>query len=87
MIIVAYTYAADIWCPSCIIDQLCKDLNISSFNYDFVDSELALDMIAEEVLSIDRYDEYSFDSDDFPKVVFSTSMDGFEYCSCCHGEL
>ncbi|MFI5405110.1 MAG: hypothetical protein ACHQ1D_01215 [Nitrososphaerales archaeon] len=29
-------------------------------------------------------DDYSYDSDDFPKVVFADQVEGKEYCGTCH---
>jgi hypothetical protein len=90
--VVAYTYKADIWCPDCIVDEVCKDQGIELWDYDYSSAEIALDIIVEGNpekfhKDFDRYDEYTFDSDEFPKAVFSTSMESFEYCCCCHGEL
>lgn len=82
MNIIAYAYRAALYCPDCIVHALPRD----------VLSPAAYDMRAEDVLDqvaaydgIDRYDEYSFDSDDFPKVAFSCE-DG-DTCDTCGKDL
>ena len=35
----------------------------------------------------DREDEWTFDSGDFPKVVFSWQIEDTEHCAECGGEL
>jgi hypothetical protein len=89
MMVVGYTYMADIWCPDCIVEEVCKQNNIHPIPfYNRLDIEAILDDLAKMMPDkFDRYDEHTFDSDEFPKVVFSNSMEGFEYCCCCHGEL
>lgn len=39
--------------------------------------------------SFDRYDERSFDSGDFPKVVFGNQVcdEGHDHCGACHTDL
>lgn len=39
------------------------------------------------VWQINVEDEYSYDSDDFPKVVFADQIEGKEYCGTCHEEI
>ena len=85
MTIVAYTYRAETLCPGCIIAQLIGRGEASP---------AARDMRVEEVLDqiagangIDRDDEHSFDSDDFPKVVLGVSLEEHERCDGCDGEL
>jgi hypothetical protein len=90
MHVVAYTFWADIYCPECITEQvnrlrhICSQEELDSLS--FAGSETRLDYLA-EILGIDRYDEASYDSDEFPKVVFSTSVDSLEHCCICHGEI
>jgi hypothetical protein len=92
MVVVAYCYKADVYCPDCVVEEVCRDAGIEPF--DYLDAEIALDKIAEESVycdnkwgGLDRYDEHTFDSDEFPKVVFSTSCNELEYCCICHGEI
>lgn len=93
MIVVAYAYKADVWCGGCIVDEVCKDQGIEPFD-TFIGSELALDKIAENIsysekmgTEFDRYDERTFDSDEFPKVIFQDQIEDHEYCCSCHSEI
>lgn len=90
--IVSYAYKADIWCGDCVVEEVCKDRNIE--NPEQWDAEQSLDIIAEniswsEIMSqnFDRYDEYSFDSDEFPKVIFADQIEEDEYCCKCHEKV
>jgi hypothetical protein len=77
--IVAYTYKAEILCPDCTWDTL------HGFKYDglyAVKVEDGLTAIARS-RGIDRMDESSFDSDDFPKVIFESDLDVDESCDSC----
>jgi hypothetical protein len=74
-----YTYAAESWCPEHLIDRLV---------FDGVLSPGAWDMTAEEALhqhaeanGITRMDEWTFDSDDFPKVIFHSEVDDATTCA------
>jgi hypothetical protein len=61
--IVAYTFNADIYCPNCIVGAY-------NGNSDDYDAETMLSLLASG-LGIERNDEESFDSSEFPKVVFA----------------
>ena len=82
--VVAYTYRADTYCGDCVLIML----NQGDYGLPAWTTEEALDDIAERV-GLDRYDERSYDSDDFPKVVFADSIGdaGPEYCGRCHARL
>ena len=89
--VIAYTYRADIYCNSCIVDMLPTGDDEQFDGWALADgvamsTEANLDEIA-SAFGIDRYDESTFDSGDFPKVVFSHQTDGSEYCGACHGEI
>lgn len=73
--IAGYTYDANILCPTCILPEFVG--SIHSFNV-----ETSLDMYAKR-FGIDRYNETSFDSDLFPKIVFSIQLDHTEHCGRC----
>ncbi len=85
----AYTYNADIVCPDCIIKRFGDDIEpavVATGN-----AETVLDLAA-TARGIDRYDERSFDSGDFPKVVFGNQLNddpdaGCEHCGDCHEPL
>ena len=79
--IVAYTFRAENLCPTCV-------------KRDVVGHQRAARMWAEDVLDlaadeqgIDRDDESSFDSGDFPKVVFRDQLLVGECCCRCFDRL
>lgn len=82
--IVAYTYNADLYCPHCIEGIALKEMGGAFLAY--TNPEERLDRWAEK-LGIDRQDETTYDSGDFPKVVFRDMLDGTEHCGRCHNEL
>ena len=83
--VVGYAYMADIWCPGCMAESsLLEGVKPASV-------ELMLDDAATR-LGVDRHDEYSFDSGEFPKVVTIGDLDfhgneGIEICYQCWEEL
>lgn len=80
--VVAYVYRAEIVCPKCLRRSLYNEKKISIEMKTFAPEDI-LDSIAEE-LGLNRYDEYSFDSDYFPKVIFSTDAEfGYDECHKC----
>jgi len=78
--IVAYTYQAEMICPEHIVAALPKDV-LSPTAHD-MRAEDVLDQVA-AYLGIDREDEHSYDSDEFPKVVFLDSLTEGDLCA--HG--
>lgn len=78
--IVAYTFTADQFCPACIMAKFNADGRLGD------DVEAVLDWHATQ-LGVDRHDERSFDSGDFPKVVFSSQIEDQEFCGDCGEEL
>lgn len=76
--IVGYTYQADIWCPGCTRNAFIDKLAI---NYGRT-TENVLDAVA-KLHEIDRHDERSYDSDDFPKVIFADGEAEMERCGQC----
>lgn len=76
---------ADTWCPACLIEAM---INLGAA------SPAARDMPAEGILdqcaaasAIDRSDETSFDSFEFPKVVFLRQLPDGATCDHCRMEL
>jgi hypothetical protein len=84
MIIVGYDYRASRYCPTHLIEQLVADGDASPAAIDMNEEEV-LDQIA-GANGIDRRDERSFDSGDFPKVVLSVNTEGEDACETC-GEV
>src|SRR5215217_3593611 len=81
--IVAYTYEAGIYCPGCIKQMFSE----------YVPANVAWELSTEEVLKeaagqegIDYSDPYSYDTDNFPKVVFSSDANDadWEHCANMH---
>lgn len=65
--IVGYTYRAENHLPAHLIEALIAEGRLSP-GARGMDADEALDQLA-AVEGIDRQDEYSFDSDEFPKVI------------------
>lgn len=70
---IGYVYESDLLCPTCIIDV--ANLYPSVGGSDPRDTEDRLDFCAGQ-LKINRSDEGTFDSGDFPKVYVGTPHDG-----------
>lgn len=80
--IVAYTYCADNYCGDCVIDKLDDRYDIPIANT----VEDALYTIG-YANGYDRDEEATYDSDDFPKVVFRDQLEDGEVCGKCGKEL
>ncbi len=71
--IVGYTYNADNYCPKHVVQAMCErigSLRANQFALDTGHAEWDLSALAHAFV-IDREDERSFDSGDFPKVILS----------------
>jgi len=66
--IIGYTYNADNFTPKALIEFMVQIGELSPAAIDML-PEVALNQLA-NVYAIDRDNEYSFDSNDFPKVIF-----------------
>jgi hypothetical protein len=84
MRITGYTYRADNYCPRCM-GKLATDGDRVPGNLYADQVEQILDALA-HTLGVNREDEWSFDSDGFPKVILSTDDDEIE-CGRCGGNL
>lgn len=82
--IVGYTYKADVYCPEDVVKEVCKNQGIEGHGLSHIPEE-ALDLMA-RFRGIDRYEEKTFDSDDFPKVIFADQDEG-DICCICHEPL
>jgi hypothetical protein len=79
--IIGYVYRADTYCPSCtpyMVSQSPEDIGIW-------DTEAFLTTVAER-RGLDRFDEHSYDSDEFPKVIFCDQFEN-DICGNCHEHL
>jgi hypothetical protein len=65
--IIGYTYNADNFTPKALIEFMVQLRELSPAAIDML-PEVALNQLA-DVYCIDRDNEYSFDSEDFPKVI------------------
>lgn len=70
--IVGYTYKADNYLPEALIELMISN-GTASPGARGMSAEDVLDQIA-ATNGIDREDEYSFDTDDFPKVIFADQI-------------
>lgn len=90
--IIAYQYAADIYCPLCIRTvaafQLAAPGEAAFMGRpeDGDNAEQFLDRWAAKA-GVDRIDESTFDSGDFPKVVFASQGEETEHCAECGCEI
>jgi hypothetical protein len=77
--IVGYTFNGDEYCPGCILNMFGNVLDTSA--EALMDREAA-------ALGIDRQDERSYDSGDFPKVIFGSDVESDEErCGGCGESL
>ena len=87
--IVGYTFNADNYCPNCIIDVLPTGDNEAFGGWQLANGiKMSVEDNLSEIayaFSINRNDESSFDSDEFPKVIFADSeWDIKSVCGSCH---
>jgi len=76
--IVGYQYQADQYCPDC----LNREMTPTGHNaVTMLPMEEVLDRLA-DAAGIDRTDEWSFDSDDFPKVILAVQIGGSDRDRC-----
>lgn len=81
--IVGYTYNTENLCPNCLRDVVVHWRNADAT----LPVEALLDALAAEV-GINRYDERTYDSGRFPKVIFDSQVeDDSELCGNCHEPL
>ena len=78
--LVAYMYQADLYCPRCIIGELSgRSPHAIDGPTALAGVEAALDAHA-RLHGIDRMVEWTFDSGEFPKVVFRHELASCEHC-------
>lgn len=84
--VAGYVYRADVYCPACAVREVLDARRLEGHGLSHVPSE-ALALVA-RFEGINVEDEYSFDSDDFPKVVFGYQAEDAESaCGRCGGAL
>jgi hypothetical protein len=86
--IVGYTFAVDNYCPDCIVASLptgpgeAFDGWALAKGADNMSTEANLSEVA-AAFGIDRDDERTFDSSEFPKVIFSDQATWMDQCCVC----
>lgn len=83
--IAAYTYRAEIYCPACVTEAMIATGDAAPAARD-MPTEHVLDQCA-DTNAIDRAHEASYDSDEFPKVVFLHQLPDGSTCNRCGSEL
>lgn len=85
--IIGYSFQCDTYCSACIINAMPTG---EGEPFDGWALAKGVKMSAEENLAeiaetfgIDRMDERSFDSMDFPKVIFRDMIEEGEFCGLC----
>ena len=86
--IVGYTYSADNYCPGCIVDVLPTGEGQEFDGWALAKGvmmsvEADLHEIA-HAFGINYDDMGSYDSDEFPKPIFASQVEGDEHCGKCH---
>lgn len=87
--IVAYTYQADIVCADDMREIAKREAAKAGDAYMWADSGSAEDILNAWATAacIDRQDERTFDSGDFPKVVFASQIEDVEHCGQCGNDV
>lgn len=83
--IAGYCYRADLYCPPCVIEEMIAARDASPAAAD-KPTEGALDRCA-DAMAIDRDDETSYDSGEFPKVAFRGDLADSDHCGRSHEPL
>jgi len=86
--VVGYTYQAETLCPACTLSALPMGDGETFDGWYEVDGNMSPEDNLSELAAafgIDRMDESSYDSGDFPKVIFSSDSEG-DQCGGC-GEI
>ena len=71
--VVCYVYEADLYHPHCVLEVM----GLRQGDSEKILSDEAI------LRGINRGDEESFDSDEFPKVVFEGYLSDEDYCGLC----
>lgn len=83
--IIGYTYRGENYTPDAIVAQLTTNPGKAGGVGAVANPEAHLDLLA-RLAGIDRQDEHSFDSDEFPKVIFADSVEDGETFMDEHGK-
>jgi hypothetical protein len=81
-----YVYRADVYCPAHTVEAVLIREGLEGHGLSHVPSE-ALDLMA-RFRGINLDDEYTWDSDDFPKVILGyQTEDNDSHCATCGNHL
>lgn len=86
--VAGYMYRGDLYCPDHIVDTYRRDRRSGGHQLDSiaapgtVDTETWLDERA-AMRGINRYDETTFDSGQFPKIIFDDQVEETDCCAEC----
>ena len=81
--IAGYSFNTENMCETCILEAFTGVKENVGFVFSI---EGVLDQIA-GAMKIDRMDERSFDSSEFPKVIFNYQLEDGEKCAKCNDTL
>lgn len=86
--IAGYTYRADNYCPDCIKGIAISGIEGMGYFVVDPDEKSFMAFLSEwaDLARIDPEDEYAYDSDDFPKVIFHSDAEDAT-CGGCHESL
>jgi hypothetical protein len=77
-----YVWRADTYCPKCLRTRMYHE-GVISKTMKSQTTEDMLDLLADD-LKINREDEWTFDSDIFPKIVFKSDAEFMpDFCTRC----
>jgi len=80
--ITGYVYRAETFCPKCIKRKLYRD-GVIDKTLKSQSVEDMLDLLADD-LKINRENEWGFDSDNFPKIIFASDAELIQdFCMEC----
>jgi hypothetical protein len=72
--IVGYTYKCENYMPAQLIEVLIAEGRAAPAARGMRAEDVLDQIVAAEALDLDRMDEHSFDSGDFPKVIFESQI-------------
>lgn len=80
--VVGYHYNGDALCTDCARREAARHTAANGVRVHSVSAEVELDEWA-RIAGIDRWDESTFDTDDFPKIVFASQANRSDVCGTC----
>ena len=81
--VVGYTYQAELVCRPCMRSIAANQIEARGWNSEYVSLDRLMSTWATDIAGVDEGDESSFDSGDFPKVVFADQNQADDTCGRC----